>query len=404
MRQALSAFILLSATCVSGYGQDSLSHLSGYSHIIHFRLDKSDIDRTYLNNRYVLSTLDELFSSPVRVLSIDSMHIYSYASPEGSEVHNIRLARRRSDAMKRYLTGNYPLLPHARISYFPCGENWDGLKELVQHGSFEEREEVLMILDAVKDPARREELLKRLNAGHAYRYLSAHVLPLLRNAMACTIWYNPRLTSVEDAPPAPLLLSSGTDAPVPFRPLSNLPEPRKNTTVSRAERATRYSALKTNLACWGMTAVSLAYETQTGRRFSLDLPLMWSSWDVTRRHALRVIALQPELRYWLSQPGRGHFFGLHAHIARYNLKWNDVRYQDTGRPLLGAGLSYGYLLPFNERWGMEFTLGAGYADTRYNLYHNTRPTSKGQLFDVRTLRYWGVTRIGLSFIYKLPQR
>ncbi|MCD8182849.1 MAG: hypothetical protein LUE99_06890, partial [Bacteroides sp.] len=204
LRQTLSALIL-SATCISVYGQDNLSHLSGYSHIMHFRLDKSDIDRTYLNNQNVLLTLNELFSNPTRVLSIDSMHVYSYASPEGKEAHNIRLAQRRSEAMKRYLTSNYHLLPHARISCFPCGENWDGLKELVQHGSFEEREEVLMILDAVKDPARREELLKRLNAGHAYKYLSAHVLPLLRNAMACTIWYNPHLSYMEDVPPAPLL-------------------------------------------------------------------------------------------------------------------------------------------------------------------------------------------------------
>lgn len=52
---------------------------------------------------------------------------------------------------------------------------------------------------------------------------------------------------------------------------------------------------------------------------------------------------------------------------------------------------------------MEFTLGAGYANTRYNLYHNMRPTSKGQLFDTRTLHYWDITRIGLSFVYKLSR-
>ena len=130
---------------------------------------------------------------------------------------------------------------------------------------------------------------------------------------------------------------------------------------------------------------------------------MWSSWDISKSHALRIIGTQPEFRYWLTTPGRGHFFGLHAHAARYNLKWNDTRYQDTDRPLLGGGISYGYLLPFNETWGMEFNIGAGYANTRYDLYHNTNNVKDGQLYDTRTLNYWGITRIGLSFIYKLPQ-
>lgn len=70
-------------------------------------------------------------------------------------------------------------------------------------------------------------------------------------------------------------------------------------------RPARYAALKTNLAAWAATTVNLAYEVQVGRRFTLDLPLMWSSWDITAEHALRVIAFQPELRYWFSSAGRG---------------------------------------------------------------------------------------------------
>lgn len=158
--------------------------------------------------------------------------------------------------------------------------------------------------------------------------------------------------------------------------------------------------LQTNLAAWAATTVNLAYEVQVGRRFTLDLPLMWSSWDITAEHALRVIAFQPELRYWFSSAGKGHFIGVHAHAARYNLKWNATRYQDNECPLFGAGVSYGYAFSLGPSWGMELNIGGGYAQTRYRLYSNV---PNGAWLDTRTLRYWGLTRLGVSFIYKLPQ-
>ena len=58
----------------------------------------------------------------------------------------------------------------SRISCISGGENWDGMREAVARASdFNEREEVLMIIDQVSDLARREQLLKRLNAGLADR-------------------------------------------------------------------------------------------------------------------------------------------------------------------------------------------------------------------------------------------
>ena len=139
---------------------------------------------------------------------------------------------------------------------------------------------------------------------------------------------------------------------------------------------------------------------QIGKCFSLDLPVMWSSWDLARTPALRIALFQPELRYWLSRPGQGHFFGLHAHVARYNLKWEEYRYQDTNYPLWGAGLSYGYALPLTGRWGMEFNFGMGYANSRYDTFINE---PNGTLHNTRLLHYWGITRLGLSFIYKLSK-
>ncbi len=177
-------------------------------------------------------------------------------------------------------------------------------------------------------------------------------------------------------------------------------KPRK---AKREKSATpagaRYHALKNNIAFDAIGVLNLGYEVQVHRRMTLDIPVMWSLWDAEREHALRIVALQPELRWWMGkETGRGHFFGLHAHAAWYNAKWEDNRYQDEGRPLVGAGLSYGYKLPLGEHWGAEFNIGFGYANTKYNTYYNIE---NGAWINTRIRHYWGPTRVGLSLVYRL---
>ena len=167
--------------------------------------------------------------------------------------------------------------------------------------------------------------------------------------------------------------------------------------VSAPQTSSRYLAVKTNLAAWAGTIMNLAADVQVSEHFSVELPVLWCPWYVSSEHAIKTFTVQPEARYWLSKPGKGHFFGVHAHVGWFNVKWNRDRYQDTDRPLLGAGISYGYLLPFNEHWAGEFTLGAGYANMRYDTYYNI---DNGARIDTRTKNYWGITRVGLSVVYR----
>lgn len=175
------------------------------------------------------------------------------------------------------------------------------------------------------------------------------------------------------------------------------PEQTVKITPETASSSGRYLAVKTNLAAWAGTIMNLAADVQVSEHFSVELPVLWCPWYVSDKHAVKTFTIQPEARYWLSKPGAGHFFGVHAHVGWYSVKWNRDRYQDTDRPLLGTGISYGYLLPFNEHWAGEFTLGAGYANMRYGTYYNM---DNGARIDTRTKNYWGITRIGLSVVYR----
>ncbi len=159
----------------------------------------------------------------------------------------------------------------------------------------------------------------------------------------------------------------------------------------------RYVALKTNVPMLAVAIQNLALEVKLSKHISLDIPVMWSIGDLEPEHGLHAIAVQPEARWWLKSAGTGHFFGVHAHAAWFNLKWNEDRYQTEARPLLGAGISYGYKLPLSDHWGAEFNLGAGYANMKYDTFYNIE---NGARLDTRIRNYWGITRVGVSLVYQ----
>ena len=166
--------------------------------------------------------------------------------------------------------------------------------------------------------------------------------------------------------------------------------------------------------CWikgKINAVPLAglvanagVEFKISPRFSIDIPFLYSPYNISSTKKIRVLALQPELRYWVNKRFNGHFFGLHTHVMWFNtagiIKNKDLRYQDSGdKPLLGAGISYGYALPISEKFDIEFTLGVGYAKYSYDSFYNV---PNGQKLGHNISKdYWGITRLGVTFSYKL---
>lgn len=172
---------------------------------------------------------------------------------------------------------------------------------------------------------------------------------------------------------------------------------QKKKQQSKKKQPKRYIALKSNIPFQALSIHNLAVEVQVHKQITVDFPVMWSISDIERGHAVRGIAFQPEGRWWLKKAGTGHFFGLHAHAAWFNLKWEDDRYQTGKRPLFGAGISYGYKLPLSAHWGAEFNIGAGYANMKYDTFYNIE---NGAQLDTRIRHYWGITRAGISLVYR----
>ena len=165
-------------------------------------------------------------------------------------------------------------------------------------------------------------------------------------------------------------------------------------------------AINTNLLYDATTSMNLGMEFKLSNTSTLKLPVTYNPWTFDNNKKGKFILFQPEWRWWLCDAFNGHFFGIHAHYAFYNVggirSVLSIPFSDYMRNhrfqgwLAGGGLTYGYQFYLAPRWSLEASIGAGYAYLDYDKY----PCEKcGQLISHDTKNYFGPTQAGISLIY-----
>ena len=163
--------------------------------------------------------------------------------------------------------------------------------------------------------------------------------------------------------------------------------------------------IKTNTLGLGLAIANVAAEIDLAKHWSFSLPVYYSAWDYFKSTIkFRTFAVQPEFRYWLSDENDGFFAGAHFGLAYYNVAFDgDYRYQDhnCNTPAIGGGVSMGYRLPIskNNRWRVEFSLGAGAYTTHHDKFYNTPNTKGGLMIETIKKTYWGIDHAAVSFSY-----
>lgn len=159
--------------------------------------------------------------------------------------------------------------------------------------------------------------------------------------------------------------------------------------------------LNTNTLGWAMLMSNIGIEVGLSENWSLTLPVYYSALDYfSHTVKFRTFMVQPEFRYWFSE-NDGFFTGAHFGLAYYNIAWDgDYRIQDKNRnrPALGGGISVGYRLPISadNRWKIEFSIGAGAYDIHYDKFHNKK---NGLLIETVEGTYFGIDQMAISFSY-----
>lgn len=157
---------------------------------IYYPVNETRIYEDYMTNPDELENIKRhLYASP----RIDSITIYSYASPEGRYEFNQWLAAERGKTAKQYILSNIPKFrnfPDSLIRLMPVAENWAGMREeIVELYTLPNKEEVLAIIDMpdISD-ADRKGRLQRLDNGRSWRFILDYIMPQLRYATWISVW------------------------------------------------------------------------------------------------------------------------------------------------------------------------------------------------------------------------
>lgn len=156
--------------------------LSGRA-FIDFPVNRTELHPDYRGNRAelakIVATIDSVRND--QDITVTSLTIKGFASPEGTYENNVRLAKGRTETLKQYVQQLYRFEPGFIVSDYEA-EDWQGLRDYVAGSALEHRSEILAIIDdPALDPDPREWRIK-LRYPDDYKVLLSSIYPALRHS------------------------------------------------------------------------------------------------------------------------------------------------------------------------------------------------------------------------------
>ena len=406
---------------------------------VHFKFDKYNLELDYMGNNTSLQNFAKAIDS-IGISNIDSIVVISQSSPEGVYEHNLMLSRNRANTIRKYLLNQHPELDEI-LHVYPDGESWSQLREYVKKDTLMKQstiDKVISVIDADVNIGTKKWRMEQLPI---YKYLRSTYYPKIRNSAIYILYYseivpvlaikqksavdtesvadNESVADTESAVVTGLVSDNESVADNETDAVKDTTQVAQQDTTQVAQDTssvaksnsvkeddwTRKLHVKTNAIGLGLGIANVAPEMDIAKHLSFTLPVYYSAWNYFKTTIkFRTLAVQPELRYWISPNNEGFFAGAHFGLAYYNFAADgDYRYQDHNgkKPAIGGGLSIGYVLPIsdNNRWRIEFSLGAGVYAVHYDKFFNTPNTKEGLMIDSGKMTYWGIDQAAISFVY-----
>lgn len=380
---------------------------------VDFRVNSTQIDSGYRDNAERISELISFLRQVQtdKTTSIVNISFCGAASPEGSYELNKMLARKRMESLEKLIRSKVEI-PDSVITYNDSYIPWEYLSSLVNASDISHKDEILKIIDEEvkivdyiggRSIDNRILKLQKLDGGKVWQEMLRRFFSSMRNACVIFVTFRaeplPKIEpviaevdsvyTIEWTPALPLLLDS-------IQPVKQVPI---------AEQWHRTLSVKTNTLGWALAITNAGVEIDLCKHWSFNLPVYYSAWDYfSETIKFRTLAIQPEIRYWFTEKNLcndGWYLGAHFGLAYYNIATDgEYRTQDHDgtSPALGGGLAVGYRMPIskNNRWKMEFSIGAG----AYKLHHDKfRNYQNGLLVSTEKKTYFGIDQASVSFSY-----
>lgn len=407
----VSAFLLLGS--IQMFGQESRKEVC-----IGFPVGNSTVDAAFGDNSARLSEVVAFLESVRKdnTVELAGVSFCGYASPEGNGSFNKELAKKRRDALARYVRERVSI-PDSVVTLLNGVIAWERLAELVEISDMPHKDEAVEVLRNVPEYTynskgvlidSRKKHLMELQYGRTWHYMNDHFFTQVRNAsvILITVRQKPVVKEkpvVEETPvvtpPVDTVATivEKTDTIVPALP--DLKKPF-------------YMAVKANMLYDVLAVPNIGVEFYLGKNFSVAANWMYGWWKTDRNHRYwRIYGGDLAVRYWLGKkaqekPLQGHHIGIYGQAFTYDFEWGGKGYMG-GKPggtlwdktNYAAGVEYGYSLPIARWLNIDFTLGVGYWGGRYYEYI---PLDGHYVWQATKNRHWfGPTKAEISLVWLL---
>lgn len=143
---------------------------------IRFLIQQSNLRNSELRQQPVVDLVSRLRNLQ-EATTINSLNVHAYASPDGPEELNRRLAEQRQRVTVDFLRRQSP---GTTIGARFTAEDWEGFQRLVEASNIPDKQLILNILRTQPDPDRREAEIRKMSS--VFKQLADEILPQLRRS------------------------------------------------------------------------------------------------------------------------------------------------------------------------------------------------------------------------------
>ena len=377
---------------------------------IYFPINQSRLIKDYSENAKSLMILDQMMNDKNFYSDIDSIIIDGYSSPEGSILHNSRLAYERAIAIKEYITQNFPHINSNKVIANGRLVNMQIISDIINNDlSVPFRREAKEVIDMQEiSEVERLERLQKVGNGVTVQHIAKHYATSLRSATG--IMFYKASDNVETVTEQVVIRDTVLiEGKVRIDTLI-VKHPSDTIFINNYESIKKpLFALKTNLLYDLVTAVNIELEIPIGKRWSVLGEYIFPWWLMENEYCMQIISANLEGRYWFGNRNdrpqlTGWFAGLYAGSGYFDIEWENKGYQ--GEAFISTGLTGGFAhkLGKSDNLRMEYSLGAGYFKTQYHKYNSVFGSDDHwHLIRQRSGNYsWiGPTKLKVSLVWLL---
>lgn len=401
---------------------------------VSYRVGTATLELKYDTNSSRLDSLVENIKLMAdKGYTLNEIRIYSSASPEGSVKLNQKLARKRGDDFRKFLSQKLSV-SDSMFTVVSVDEDWDALADIVDKQCSDKpwhndalsilRNTPVLVWRNGKIVDSRKRQLMNLRGGSVWWYLYKHYFHLLRRSTAI-IYVKTDNDAISDSHKSNNGNTTGntggndnsnnTTANTDCKAVgdnsngdnSAIDESNSNhnkdfadsSNISNAEElAPFYMAVRTNMLYDVAFVPNVGLEFYLGKNWSIGGSWMYAWWKTDRHHRYwRIYGGEIDVRRYFggSKPLSGHHIGVYAQGFTYDFELGGTGY--LSHFTYGVGLEYGYSFPVARRLNIDLGIGFGYWGGKYKVYD---PIDTHYVWrETKNRRWIGPTKAEISLVW-----